>query len=103
MAAISMKLESIESRGYSAPPKWTWNGNVDCTDGFKLFNGAEGRSEITFDYGRAEGGLPFIGTTEVVSNGEPVEIDIIFSETYEGIQNGTGMRDSSISPTVINY
>lgn len=87
-----MKTPSIESRGYSSPSKWTCVGKVDCSDGFKLSNGAEGHSEILFDYERAEGGLPFISTTEVASNGEPVEIDIIFSETYEGIQSGTGMQ-----------
>ena len=85
-----MKTESIE--GYSSPLKWTCVGNIDCTDGFKLSNYSEGHSEIMFDYERAEGGLPFIGTTEVVSNGGPVEVEIIFSETYEGIQSGTGMQ-----------
>lgn len=85
-----MKAESIESRGYSSPSKWTWNGDVDFADGFKISNNAEGHSEITFDYGRAEGGLPFIGIAEVASNGPSVELDIIFSETYEGVQSGTG-------------
>jgi hypothetical protein len=87
-----MKRVSSESKGYSSPSKWTCTGNVDCTEGFKLSNGAKGHSSIMFDYERAVGGLPFIGTTEVVSNGQDVEVDIIFSETFEGIQSGTGMK-----------
>jgi hypothetical protein len=92
-----MRPESIEARGYSSPLKWTWKGDVDCSDGFKLLNNAEGHSEIIFDYERAEGGLPFIGIAETVSSGQPIEICIIFSETYEGIQNGTGMTEHPIS------
>lgn len=92
-----MDFESIKSRDYSSPSTWTWNGDVDFTDGFKLSNHAEGHSEITFDYGRANGGLPFIGIAEVASNGEPVEIDIIFSETYAGIQSGKGMEEYPVS------
>jgi alpha-L-rhamnosidase len=94
-----MKTESIESRGYTSPSKWTWHGDVDFTDGFKLSNHAEGYSEITFDYERAEGGLPFIDTTEIVSNGELVEVGIIFSETYDGIQSRTGINESSFFTT----
>jgi hypothetical protein len=88
-----MKPESIRSRCYSSPSKWTWNGDVDASEGFKLSNNAEGHSEITFDYERAEGGLPFLGIAEVANNGKPVELDIIFSETYEGMQSGTGIDD----------
>ena len=92
-SSSSTNLELVESRGYSSPSVWTCNGNVDFTDGFKLSNSEEGGAEIIFDYERAEGGIPFIGIAEVVSSAHAVEVDVIFSETYEGIQNGTGMKE----------
>ncbi|CZR69446.1 related to alpha-L-rhamnosidase A [Phialocephala subalpina] len=81
---------NLEKPGQSTPSKWTVNGDVKDIEGFELSNGAEGHSEIIFDYERAEGGVPFIETNGVVSNGEDVEIDVIFSETYAGLQNNTG-------------
>lgn len=86
-----MVSQSEDSKGTSQPTRWTLSGDVDVTNGFKLTNGNEGYSEILFDYERAVGGLPFIGTSAVVSNGEPVVIDVILSETFEGIESGTGM------------
>lgn len=80
----------VERKGFSSPKTWNAVGKVDTSNGFKLSNGAEGHADITFDYGRAEGGLPFIEATEVSSSGEPVVIDIIFSETFEGVQSETG-------------
>lgn len=85
---MSTKLN--KSRGSSNPSKWTWKGTVDVTDNFKLSNTEEGRSEITFDYEHAVGGLPFIETSSVVSNGGVVEIEVVFSETFAGLQSETG-------------
>jgi hypothetical protein len=73
------------------PSKWTWNGNVSFAEGFELSNGDEGHSEIVFDYQRAEGGMPFIETNKVARRDGPVEIQIIFSETFAGLQKDTGM------------
>ena len=60
------------------------------TDNFNLSNAEEGHSEITFDYEHAVGGLPFIETSSVVSNGGVVEIEVVFSETFAGLQSETG-------------
>jgi hypothetical protein len=77
------------------PSKWTWNGNVSFADGFELSNGDDGHSEIIFDYQRAEGGIPFIETSKVTSRDGPIEIQIIFSETFTGLQKDTGMDSQS--------
>jgi hypothetical protein len=59
------------------------------TESFNLSNGKEGNSEIILDYECAGGGLPFIGTSSVLSNGGVVEIDIIFSKIFAGLQSET--------------
>ncbi|KAH8679026.1 Six-hairpin glycosidase-like protein [Tricladium varicosporioides] len=75
----------------TSPNKWNVSGDVDTSNGWKLVNGGNGKSEIVFDYERAVGGMPFIETEEIVScNGEPVVVDIIFSETFEGLHKDTG-------------
>lgn len=74
----------------SYPASWTVAGNVNVDDGFILQNANAGQSEITFDYGQAVGGMPFIQTKAVASNGGPVEVDVIFSETFKGLQKETG-------------
>lgn len=80
-----------EAKGKSCPTKWTTAGNVTTNNGFTLSNSKSGQSEITFDFERAVGGMPFIQTKAISSNGGPVEVDIIFSETFEGLQSETGM------------
>ncbi|TVY81734.1 hypothetical protein LSUE1_G005471 [Lachnellula suecica] len=77
------------SKAQSCPAKWTVKGDVSVDEEFTLSNGESGQSEITFDYGRAEGGMPFVQTSKVSCDG-PVEVDIIFSETFEGLQSETG-------------
>ncbi|KAH7409039.1 bacterial alpha-L-rhamnosidase domain-containing protein [Cadophora sp. MPI-SDFR-AT-0126] len=72
-----------------APLKWTCQGDVEVGESFRLSNGPNGQSEILFDYELAVGGMPVIETRSVTGGG-PVEIDIIFSETYAGIQSETG-------------
>ena len=89
--SIEMAAILDESKGQSCPTKWTVVGNVNVDDGFTLSNGESGQSEITFDYGRAVGGMPFVETKAVSNSGEPVVVDIIFSETFEGLQKDTGM------------
>lgn len=82
------KLDRQHAR--SVPSKWATNGSVDCSsNGFSL-SSKDGRAEITFDYERAEGGMPYLEISKVSSTGGPVEVDIIFSETFAGLQSGTG-------------
>lgn len=78
--------------GLVIPSKWTNVGSIDVADGITISNGAEGQSEITFDYLHAEGGLPFFETSRVVSVGGPVVVDVLFSETFEGLNKITGMQ-----------
>lgn len=75
------------------PTVWTCKGTVEVLGGFHLSNStSEGtqHAEIIFDYKRAEGGVPYIETTSVRSNDGPVDIEVTFSETYEGLHSGTG-------------
>jgi hypothetical protein len=74
----------------SVPSKWTIDGNVACSEGVFHLSNEEGQSAITFDYLRAEGGIPFIETSKVISDGRLVEVEIIFSETFAGLQSATG-------------
>ncbi|KAK0109551.1 hypothetical protein ONS95_002237 [Cadophora gregata] len=74
---------------FTTPSKWTCKGDVDVAAGFMLSNGLKGHSEITFDYEFAVGGMPVIESSSVIGDGV-VEVDIIFSETYAGIQCETG-------------
>jgi hypothetical protein len=79
-------------QGSSRPSKWSWKGAVEVTEFFNLSNVGGEYSEITFDYERAVGGLPFIETSSVVSsNGGVVEIEVVFSETFAGLLSETGM------------
>jgi hypothetical protein len=89
--SIEMAATLGDSKGQSCPAKWTVAGNVIVNGGFTVSNGETGQSEITFDYGQAVGGMPFIETKAVTSSGGPVEVDIVFSETFEGLQTETGM------------
>lgn len=50
-----------------------------------------GLSEVILDYGRAEGGVPFLETSQVESNGFSVTIEVIYSETSSGVEKDTGM------------
>jgi hypothetical protein len=88
-----MKMSAImdEPKAKICPPKWTIVGDVQIDEGFTLSNNEAGQSEITFDYGRAEGGMPFIQTKAVSSAAGPVEVDIIFSETFEGLLKENGV------------
>ena len=90
-----MERKSSTQETCIKPSKWTWNGNVSFAEGFDLSNGDEGQSEIIFDYQRAEGGIPFIETSKVTSRDGPIEIQIIFSETFTGLQKDTGMDSQS--------
>ena len=74
------------------PSKWTYKGGVEAAEGITVSNGreAEGHSEITFDYLRAEGGIPFIETSQISSDGGPIEIEMVFSETFSGLDRPTG-------------
>jgi hypothetical protein len=75
------------------PTKWTTQGTVECIAGsFNITTENDCQSEITFDYERAEGGMPFLEISKVSSNGVPVEVDIVFSETCAGMQSATGKR-----------
>ncbi|KUJ16636.1 bacterial alpha-L-rhamnosidase domain-containing protein [Mollisia scopiformis] len=76
--------------GQRTPRKWTVTGDVKVDGDFELSNGTEEQSEILFDYERAEGGIPFIETSKVISNGEDVQVEIVFSETYAGLHSETG-------------
>lgn len=82
----------LKKPGESTPSKWTAKGSVRINEDFELSNGDEELSEVVFDYERAEGGIPFIETSKVTSDGRDVEVDIIFSETYAGLQSNTGMH-----------
>jgi len=79
----------------SVPSKWIIYGNVACSEGVFHISNKDGQSAITFDYGRAKGGIPFIETSKVTSNGSPVEVEIIFSETFAGLQSATGKTNLS--------
>lgn len=78
------------SKNCRVPSKWTTNGDVSCTDGLFRLSNEEGQSSVTLDYQRAEGGLPFLETSTVTSSGGTVEVEIIFSETFAGLQSATG-------------
>lgn len=80
----------LKKPSQSTPSKWTVKGTVRIHEEFELSNTEEGLSEVVFDYGRAEGGIPFIETSKVTSDGRAVEVDIIFSETYAGLQSNIG-------------
>jgi hypothetical protein len=75
----------------STPSVWSCKGNVSDVGGFTISNDANAQSEITFDYGRAEGGIPYIETSKVTSSGGLVQVDVIFSETHAGLESDTGM------------
>jgi hypothetical protein len=90
-----MKRKLSTQKTCIKPSKWTWNGNVSFAADFELSNGDEGHSEIIFDYQRAEGGMPFIKTSKVTCRDGPIEIQIIFSETFAGLQKDTGMDSQS--------
>ncbi|ESZ93140.1 glycoside hydrolase family 78 protein [Sclerotinia borealis F-4128] len=47
----------------------------------------DGIQEIILDYGRCVGGLPFIETLKVTSNGRPAVVDVVYSETSAGVHN----------------
>lgn len=66
---------------------------------FTLSTAGNGLSEVILDYGRAEGGIPFFETCSVESNGEPVLIDAIYSETSLGLTQETGQTICSASRT----
>lgn len=72
------------------PTNWTASADTETAAGLILTNLATGQAEIIFDYSRAEGGMPFLEVANVVSEADNVEVDIIFSETYEGTQSETG-------------
>jgi hypothetical protein len=80
------------------PTKWTTAGSVDCNAaGFCLSSYDSAQSVITFDYGRAEGGMPYLLVSKVTSSGEgPVEFDVVFSETFAGLQSATGEANITI-------
>lgn len=82
------------------PLKWTYEGHVDVSEGFHISNGLEDNSEITFDYEQAVGGIAFIETSSVVGDG-PVEITVIFSGTYAGLQKDTGEHTISFIETLL--
>ncbi|KAG4442786.1 hypothetical protein IFR05_001732 [Cadophora sp. M221] len=84
-----MDKNSSETAVLITPTKWSWKGAVDIAEGFKLSNLSDSSSEIIFDYGTAVGGVPILETSNVSGDGT-VEIDIIFSETYAGIEKETG-------------
>ncbi|KAH6694838.1 Six-hairpin glycosidase-like protein [Leptodontidium sp. MPI-SDFR-AT-0119] len=84
-----MDKNSSKTAGLITPSKWSCKGYVDIAEGFKLSNGSDGFSEIIFDYGSAVGGMPILETSNVSGDGA-AEIDIIFSETYAGIEKETG-------------
>ncbi|KFY33721.1 hypothetical protein V494_07380 [Pseudogymnoascus sp. VKM F-4513 (FW-928)] len=50
----------------------------------------ESSGEITLDYGRCEGGLPIFEISTATSENETVEFDVIYSESWEGINNEQG-------------
>ncbi|CAD6447660.1 2ab42c30-6a58-457f-a490-074dddd35bee [Sclerotinia trifoliorum] len=54
---------------------------------FILSSQGEGIQEIILDYGRSVGGLPFIETVNVTSNGRPAVVDVVYSETSTGVHN----------------
>ncbi|KAG4025792.1 hypothetical protein MFRU_050g00100 [Monilinia fructicola] len=47
----------------------------------------DGIQEIILDYGRSVGGIPFIETVAVTSNGRPAVVDVVYSETSIGVHN----------------
>ena len=47
----------------------------------------DGIQEIILDYGRSVGGIPFIETVNVSSNGRPAIVDVVYSETSAGVHN----------------
>lgn len=50
-----------------------------------------GVSELTLDYGRAVGGIPFFEVANVQSENDIAELEIIYSETRAGIEKEKGM------------
>lgn len=73
------------------PTNWTSSADTETAAGLILTNSATGQAEILFDYERAEGGMPYLEVANIVSSdAENVEVDIIFSETYEGLQSEIG-------------
>lgn len=47
----------------------------------------DGIQEIILDYGRSVGGMPFIETVDVTSNGQQAVMDVVYSETSVGVHN----------------
>lgn len=86
-----MDKNSSKTAGLITPSKWSCKGYVDIAEGFKLSNRSDGLSEIIFDYRSAVGGMPILEASNVSGYGA-VEIDIIFSETYAGIEKETGQQ-----------
>lgn len=52
----------------------------------------ESSGEIILDYGRCEGGVPVFEISTATSEHETVEFDVIYSESWEGIDNEQGAQ-----------
>ncbi|RDW69281.1 hypothetical protein BP6252_08301 [Coleophoma cylindrospora] len=78
----SLPSRILRRTGHEAE-KWS-------TTPWSLRNGANGQSSIVLDYSRAEGGIPFFKTSAVTSESNSVEIEVVYSETYEGLDKEDG-------------
>ncbi|KAL3427196.1 alpha-L-rhamnosidase (RhaA is able to hydrolyze alpha-1) [Phlyctema vagabunda] len=80
--------------GYSQPTKIIERSGKRIEEwhntSWSLATGVVGYASIIVDYGRAEGGIPFFKTSIVESQSEVVEVECIYSETFEGIHEDGG-------------
>lgn len=61
-----------------------------------LPEGSSKQASITFDYGHCIGGIPSFLVDRASGDG-PINVRILYSETMEGIERGTG-RDALLQP-----
>lgn len=85
-----MQARMENSQSCSVPTKWSTSDNVECNDSGFVLSTNEENAQITFDYERAEGGMPYVEIGKITSNSESVEVDVIFSETFAGSQAVSG-------------